>query len=109
MSLNLPTMGNASVAATMYEVAGQVYRSNPPTSAMIRGIVVATTVWLRAPRNMASTTQIIDAMACRGGGGAKAPSSGRPVSFGLPSLKSGLAFAGTGCSRSVEPVPVIAS
>ena len=62
-SLNLPTIGKASVAATMYDVAAQVYRSKPPTSAMMRGIVVAITVWLSAPRNMASTTQAIEAMA----------------------------------------------
>ena len=48
---------------------------------MMRGIVVATTVWLRAPRNMASTTQVIDALACRFGGGVKPPSSSRPLSF----------------------------
>ena len=47
---------------------------------MMRGIVVATTVWLSAPRNMASTTQAIEAMACRGGGGVKPQSSSRPSS-----------------------------
>ena len=47
---------------------------------MMRGIIVATTVWLRAPRNMASITQVIDALACRFGGGTKPPSSSRPLS-----------------------------
>ena len=59
MSVNRPTMGTAVVDATRYAVVTHVKRSKPPRSAMIRGMAVATTVWSREARNMASRTPII--------------------------------------------------
>ena len=76
---------------------------------MMRGIIVATTVWLSAPRNMASSTQVIDALACRFGGGAKPPSSSRPLSFGAPSLESMVAPELARCPRPLWSTPVIAN
>ena len=71
-----PTIGTAVVDATRYEVVTQVNRSNPPMSAIIRGIAVPTTVWSRAARKSASIRPPIVRTTCRLGIASKSTSDG---------------------------------
>ena len=67
-------MGTAVVDATRYEVVTHVNRSNPPRSAMIRGMAVLTTVWSSAARKSASMRPPIVKTTCRRGIGLKSVS-----------------------------------
>ena len=51
--------------------AAQAYRSKPPSSATMSGIVAAITVWLTAARNSAATMHAIARATCRPGNGVK--------------------------------------
>ena len=83
-SESLPTMGTAVVDATRYEVVTHVNLSNPPRSAMMRGMAVLTTVWSSAARKSASMRPPIVKTTCRRGIGLKSVS----YAGGSPALAS---------------------